>query len=425
MTWSHSSNDGFLTLVSRIDRDTHRLDLDGTGAFWEAVRLGHALGRVGKGASITVCDTGFADPFEADVVESRFLHGTVVSAIISGIAPGASFNHVLLRGGAEGFRHTLAELAGAKPQIVNISAGKRRTLEESWSVHGDTFPAIYTAEPQTQRTRVESYTCSYCPSAEALAAQGSLITAAVGNGFDLEEDARGFVHEYWCPAWSPNVISVGFIEEHRDGAVAQALPPQGWEQGSEVAWAIEQPGKNVEGSSFAAPLAAGALALVDDHSVVPAMLDVKVRHWLTMALYPADYGLSARRAEVHRTLQSLYDSVPSSHRHRSASGPCYECSLFLSGLLSDFGMVSIHVGLLAPAIDQLTKARVLVPWSPDIAANLGAAYRLLGDGTSSSRRELLLKSRDMYRAALELRPDSEYFRALLRRVEDDIDRSLY
>ena len=417
MTISQTAPDPFTELTKRIKTKADSLELNGVGAFWEAVKLGQRLGRLGRGSRIAICDTGLAEIPNGDAASlpKVSVHGTVVAPIARGIAPEAEYITTTFGKGTAGYRQALERVLEERPDIVNISAGRRRTLEQSWKVHGNAFPGLFSTEQQARKPRKAGYECCYCPPAEELAGKGTLITAAVGNGFDLEEDGRRFVTEYWCPSRSPNVVSSGFISVYREEAVAQAIPPLGYQQGSENAWAIEQP-PGVEGSSFAAPLAAGALALVEDRSIVPALVDIRVRHGLIMALYPSDFAAPARRAEALRKLWNLYDRIPNSHQHKSNLGPCYECSMFLQGLLSDLGMVLIHVGLLDAALELLTRASSLVPWSPDIAANLGATYRLLSETRPSSRRELLMRSREMYRRAVELRPKSAYFLDWLSRV---------
>ena len=411
----------FDLLARSIQAGSARELLTGPGPFWAAMELAKHTRRRGDGVRVAVCDVGFAElpPADADDAARFAAHGAVVVGLISTFAPGAVITEHRFGRDTTSYQAALAAAGATQPQLVNVSAGKRRTLDEAASAHGGQLPStLFTSRSRTEPVP-SGYNCAYCPPAQALADSGAVVAAAVGNGFTLDENGRQFVFDAWCPALSPQVLSVGFTFEAPRGPVAeQLLPPARYQQGSEIAFAIEQP-HGIEGSSFATPLAVAAMALVNDQTTLSRLLEIRYRHWLRMAWYPTDRLDSIKREATFNDVRNLMTEAQRIHGHGIAIAPCYECTLLLSQLLSDYGMLLIHVDQLSAAIQHLERAHVLVPSSPDLAANLGAAYRL-GVERLGLDRATLVKSYECYRQANEIRP-SPYFTGLLTDVARQLD----
>jgi len=404
-------------LLDRIDPGTGALHLEQRGAFWSAIRLARQQGRTGRGVEVAVGDVGFEPVarFTPDDAGRRATHGTLVTALIRGVAPQASLREILLGTDEVAYRTAFEALATRPPDIVNISAGARRTILQAWEVHGNRFPARHLGLQAPEDARSPGSTCTYCPPVEELVDAGTLVTTAVGNGFPLAEDEGEFLVAYWCPAWSPRTMSCGFAGDRPDAAVVQPKAPLGFQMGMESDWLLQQP-DGVYGSSYAAPLVAGALALLDDRQVVGPMFTGRIRSGFDMLRFAAE-GDRLAAPETRRKLEASLAKLPDEHRHDgTVTEACYACALLIPGLRSDLGMLLVLEGAAGSAVTVLEQAERLVPEHPDQAANLGAAYRALAFRSDPPSRELLGRSREAYRRAYERRP-SERFANLLRGVE--------
>jgi hypothetical protein len=317
------------------------------GTFWGAVGLAHLTNRRGSGAVIAVVD-GWVDienhPQLQKLVTSRTLcraaalsdlgtaHGTEVCLLISEVAPDAEihFYGVTDEHGApllSAYQEALTLAAAERPTVINISAGRKMSWEETLRSHIGP-PAPYRAETADWPTEV---TCPWCSAADSVAATGIPLVAAVGN------DPTSVL----CPARSPHVLAAGFQVERRvlmytDSGRAyeggELIQLSGWEQSTEVAFTITHV-EGAKGSSFAAPLLSGALALG-----VPAN---DLRDWMSarFAGYAALTKITSdsreRRVSAKDDLAFGFDRLPHKHLAEDAPNSCFECSLFCEALYAE------------------------------------------------------------------------------------------
>ena len=217
--------------------------------------LPHGLA-TGRGVSITVVDTGAANPGTTGDRDHCLLHGTAVASVAKAIAPGSALHSIRHSPHPDRAEGTVADLIGAldrarehKSKIINVSM-----------VACEDLPALRSAVSRAHDA-------------------GALLVASIGNRGQCEEGTAPF------PAHIDGVIAVGAVDPRSD------TPEEGtWDAGRVAAeysaagpWAdIYAPGGPVSaqlhvdgkvqtvvgdphpflGTSFATPVVSGTAALV-------------------------------------------------------------------------------------------------------------------------------------------------------------------
>lgn len=397
-------------LVDHFDRKTGCWDLPLQGDFWEAIAEAHRHGVRGQGRRIAIIDGAFdlqVPTLEAaatgalhqwaDPSENR-CHGTAVALLVLAVAPEASLDlYEVAEDGAPSLPKILRALklaAKSDAQVVNLSLGNPQRQRQK-SAHS---------------RRGSRDHCDLCRAANAVAASGKIVVAAVGN-------AKG---EPFCPAQCNSVVGAGFntvrteVEQISEGGsheVAEALGPT-YEQALGAKYELLQP-EGVLGSSFATPLVAGAVGLLED---VAEVFDfVRAAMFCGLAEICHAQLPSAPSIEDVQTVRLSYSDALAHlpHLHDgTAKGPgCVGCSIFASGLYINAGLFALEEQKYDEAEKLLRAGQWLLPFSPHAAANLGVLLRekalALTDSqaTVAQRRNLLESSSDQFRQALKLRPN--------------------
>lgn len=239
----------------------------------------HASDLRGQGQVIAIIDSGY-DPLN-EVVDQSVLaekccdltgegiadengHGTLVSLLLLAAVPDASLVHIkafrrnsqcagaTIDEQTKTFTEALRRAAAAGATVINVSAG---FIRDGLTHHADGPHNAYCICP----------IC--CAAADCLRTGSIYVVAAAGN----EPIPRAWERTSFCPAAGPGVLPV--VALHRQtplffpvypspcfgaSGVIPSIPPR-WFPKSLRKWTF---GSSIKGSSFAAPLMSGAVALV-------------------------------------------------------------------------------------------------------------------------------------------------------------------
>jgi hypothetical protein len=180
------------------------------------------------------------------------------------------------------------------------------------------------------------------------------------------------------------------------------------------------------GSSFAAPLISGMAALMRSRNELSAYRELSRLAALGDALlgkldHSVDNDWSDRRdGVIDRLYVKAINGQPHPHLHPDHQEVCPECGLFAASAYVNFGLFKLNWGDLDGAEPLLRAAGAFAPWSPHAAANMGVALALRARQAQEQNRwsdvsRLLIEAADLQQKALDLRPDSQSYRA---RVEE-------
>lgn len=410
------------SLIENYNPEIDEWSFSQDSEFWHAVKEAHKWGRYGDGKRIAVIDSSFdlTIPKLKRQAQGSFQkwaapgerkdHGTAVALLIGTVAPAANFDLYEVskdQSPSKALVIRALKLAGqSEASIINLSLG-RPVANRSW----------------WERVWRRSEHCDLCRASSIAASYGKVLVAAVGN-------AAG---EVFCPARNPSVLGIGFqrvvrlVTKTRDGGETESAywEKPSYPQGFTPDYTVMQPAE-VLGSSFAAPLITGALALMDDISQVPQFLKALQFAGAAEVLHAGsrDSGSSQDVNLVQELYNAALASLP--HRHRGAEGgpPCVICSFFAEHLYVNAGLFCLEWHQLDLAEELLRAAHWFAPWSPHAVANLATVLRsramilLKQGGDKTDARRLLLEARELYQAALKLRPHLGAYLSGLKVVDD-------
>lgn len=416
------------TVVRGYRPATDGWDFSFDSPFWHAIRHAHALGHRGAGKPGAIIDSGcdmelprlrarvqrvksYVPPRAGD----KNAHGTAVALLIAEVAPQSALHvYNVVRDGVVDPYAVLAALrdaAASEAQVINLSLAS----PFSYDVERTALRLLEAFQKGEDTDRVlrgataEEPSCALCRTAQSAAASGKMVFAAVGNS----------LREVYCPSRADEVFAVGFQSFHRERTrlenggfteTAVGLPPSG-PQSALVGLTIEEiPG--VLGSSFACPLHAGAAALgvtfAELKAYARAAKPAAEAQLFHAALKPGNAGTKVRR--THELYQSAFNELPHVHDEVHAqlrpnvpiSDPaqCATCGIYAESTMTNFGLFLLQNSRTNAGRVVLETACTIAPWSAHAAANLGAAYRELGDRVSAV---------EQYERALKLRPGNEIY----------------
>lgn len=423
-------------MLRRYDSANNTWKLPRTGEFWQAVELARQRGRDGAGQTIAVVDDGFDMAIPAlsrhsllpHIVEPQpFTHGTVVALLILAVAPGARLLLYPTRTAAGWDAHAITRALQAIAQtdaaIVNLSLGQAH--KPAALSRFDAFIAALPPWPDMAEAEVPYWIASHLgdlaaqggwrsllhapdsPLADPVAAlvrSGRTVVAATGN-------AGGHVYD---PALRPGVIAAGFhrVARAADAGMERAvLKPPTYSQSEFRDIGVQQP-PGVLGSSFAAPLVSGFVALMGCRSDLQAYGRLAWSAGLAEQLMAQ---LGGDGAPLPRQLQAtamLFDQAVQAapHAHAVADGPCPECALLSASAFINGGLFALNRGALDQAQALLAPAEAFAPANPHAAANLAMVYALRAREGQSGAGAALAEAARLMAKAMALRPDHAPYR---------------
>ncbi|MCX6538403.1 MAG: S8 family serine peptidase [Acidobacteria bacterium] len=423
-------------VIDGYDSASDQWTLSFESPFWHAVTHAQSLGRRGAGRRIALIDSGcdltiprlrrvvdrltsfVPDPADHDELG----HGTAVALLISEVAPECRLDvYQVARNGTPDDAAVVAALraAGASSaDVVSVSLAARSPFQFT---RDQLQEAIAAGDGSGKRYAFEHPPCAVCAAAMDVAGRGKMIVAAAGNALDSA----------CCPARADGVVAAGFegrdartttLEDGGKQEVAFAAAPAVAQSLLTDMSLAEIPG--VLGTSFAAPLIAGAAAIV----LSPAELSA----------YVASQALAAMPQFLHALIKTSRADVPAEsvrqigewymraqqrlpHVHcdyQARLNPavactdpaqCASCGIFAESIMVNHGLWLLETGRLEWGKSLLEAARLVAPWSADATANLGAIARELGDITGAI---------ELYERALELRPGFRVYTSELKRLRN-------
>lgn len=405
------------SLLQSYDVTTDKWAFPQEGEFWRAIRAAHERGIRGKGCRIAIIDSAFdltiprlkqrasgvikewAAPSESTD------HGTAVALLVCEVAPDAEIDFYSV--GEHGhpderlLLKALGLVAQSDAKLVNLSLGRR----------ADKAPV------KAANSNPEAH-CDICKAAQAASLGGRLLVAAVGN-------RRG---QASCPARDKSVLGIGFqtvkssLYQTDEGGTAETSEwkDPSYNQAYAAKYTLVQP-EGVLGSSFATPLATGALALCDDLTQIPPLFEALRLAGDAELFHDFLHQGDSRAVDVTRgTYLKALSKLPHRHGAQSAGDPCTMCSIFAQGLYVNAGLFFLEIGDLDNATDLLRAARWLAPWSPHALANHATLLRVKAQVEYEQTQDrdkalsMLFESQLDYARALEIRPGFEAYQTGLQ-----------
>lgn len=435
--------DGGDSAASRVlrayDRSSGQWALPKEGEFWSAVEMAHRLGRRGQGRRIAIIDGSFDASIPA-LTRQRFAHrpsaseasdhGSAVALLVHEVAPDAELLLYPVANGGSLDPNLVAEamhaLGRTDLDVVNLSLGEAHDWNEIHSP--DQRPASHVpaessfyahlhdfAVRSQGRLPVSTEHLPLCRLARGITARGTTVVASIGNEFG----------KVYSPAIDESVVACGFQ------IVRRAIT----EQGEEIAWGdspsfdqshlnadlmIIQPA-GVLGSSFAAPLVAGFVALMSDRAELPAFLQSARLASIASAAAPT-LPMGDWDSDAHGVVASIYSeairTVPHRHRPVPDSDECPECALLARPAYVDWGLMRLKAGDLLGADIVLRHVRSFAPFDVHGAANLGVVLLELAKSPQSRTEvvRLLAEARQHLEFAVRARPEQREYAKRLHEV---------
>jgi tetratricopeptide (TPR) repeat protein len=400
------------------------------GRLWRALERAHLLGVTGRGCTVAIIDT-MCDP-DIPVLKAKLRytpdaaphpHGTAVALLISHMAPDCSFDIYPM---LDGIGQPSMELAGqavvqataSDAAILNLSLGMPRDFHRpnSGSAVADWVAALNDPHLWMNELSPDDPDCILCPAVEAAVAAGKLVFAAAGNDAD----------SIFCPARVEGVTAVGFQKISRRLA---SIPGGGTAEISDAGNVSRQSPTfdiaideitGVLGTSFASPLYAGIAALGLTQAELSAYL-ASTRMGTFAHMLHAGLGQASGDAGMIESVGGAYEQalarLPHVHTKIGArlrpdlslSDPaaCWSCGFFAEDKYVNAGLFYAATGRYGEAADLLSAARILMPWSWDAAAGLGALCNVL------NRFDDAIK---FYEIALRLRPGNAQYLGMIDKI---------
>lgn len=422
------------SVVSGYDPVTNRWAFSFDSPFWKAVKRAQDLGHRGAGRRVAIIDSGCDLSIErlhqhVDVLKSfvpnaadqdPLCHGTAVALLITEVAPECRLDiYQVARDGRpdeSAVIEALKVVAESDADVVNISIALHSPFQFT---DAQIQAAIADGDGSGKKYAYESTPCPLCSAASNMSAKGKLVFAAAGNKPNTAS----------CPARANGVAAVGFagnrgkVTTLKNGGMhyaAFAAEPIASQTLLLDLSLFEIPG--VLGTSFAAPLFAGAGALglsqkeLSDYiassnaAALPqlfhAMIDSSTLNATPELVKKISlWYLNAQKKLPHAHCQ--YQIGVNAQLPLSNPSHCFSCGIFAEPLMVNHGLWLLETNQTESARSLLEAAREVAPWSADATANLGATMRELGDIPSSIR---------LYEHALQLRPGFRVYTNEIKRL---------
>ncbi len=417
-------------IVDGFDRDSGEHAPPPGTDFWNAIEHAHSLGARGAGSKIAIVDAlcDVTMPYLAKRIEyvwdtdaPSHDHGTAVALLILMVAPEAQLDIYPImdnRGPTvDAVTRAIDAAAATDTNIVNLSLGVSKELPDLGlsALPGLGLELMDHFREWLDRVVPDVPPCEICKAARG-ASSKHMVFAAAGN------DA----HMVFCPARAEGVISVGFQRTER---AVRRSPEAILEVVSATTTGKESPTWDLSleefsgllGTSFASPLYAGVAALGVDPAEYRAFISAMRPGGFAQTFHMALRSSQERPSDLAQATRELYlealRRLPHVHCKFDADlrptvpfqepKLCWSCGVLAQDLYVNGGLFFLEIGNAPAAVSLLTAACDLAPWSPHPFANLGAAFRTLGD---------LAAAKECYERALQLRPGFDVYAQTLREI---------
>ena len=408
------------SILRKYNPQNDEWDFPRTGEFWDAVRTAHNNGFTGEGQTIAVIDSGFDLKIPKLKTQSggkveqsagwwkNTTHGTIVALLILEVAPKAKLRLYEVASGKKPsprkVKKALQRAAESDATIINLSLGR--------AIH------------KNDKTELGDHHCALCHFSSLAAKKGKRVVASVGNH-------KG---DLFCPATHPEIVGIGFQSEIKenydtsDGGMAENAiwHKPSFSQALNADFTLIQP-QGVLGSSFAAPLVCGAIALADNSAEINKTLEaVKIgghAEKLHAQLHKNRHNSKKDIEETERAYLVAINHLPHLHTKSPIGVSCVACSLFVQALYVNAGLFFLEAGEWQLSEALLKAACWLAPWSPHAWANLATLMREKAMRSFQESNEnkinfsLINDSLEGYRKAIQLKPDCESYRSGLNSLE--------
>ena len=434
------------------DPKTHELSFNRRSPFWDAVAIAHDQGLRGGGRRIAVLDSGFDTDLKAldgaiapessltaGTAQRKEHHGTLVAHLAHEVAPEAELILVDVAPRVDPFRPDVASalerIGKVDVDVINVSLEFPSDCPPRDTSVID-IDMLASAEPPEDEfvKQVRAWLTITDPYAPGGCLRACPICAAVRTipEHTLIVGAAGNVHERVCPASSERCLALGFERQTmvtgEGGYILVKSLPENFRQTLLVELFVPQP-EELMGTSFAAPLAAGFGALVDDRddfaymARMPIAMSPLLKLTSLLRSLPKPWESPAVET-LNKGFLTFAEAVPERHRHWSEEnpGPCATCSLFMVDWYNAFVTYLLLIAQSNRAAGLGATAAAVIPRSPDVAGNFGEALMRLSrehpEG-SAERHRLAVDALHSLDRTLALRPEAEIWQErrneLLRR----------
>lgn len=417
-----------------------------SGDFWDAVHEAHQRGIRGAGCRIAIIDTACdltiprlahqsgGQPIMPCPKGEPTEHGTAVALLVATVAPKAQLDiYEITRNGrpdALEIRKALHLIAQSNADIICMSLGLSQACDltaiQDWvnalSQQGGLEQIIdkMIAEggmPKPMIPNCRSPVC-LCEEVNKASKVGKLVVAAVGNA----------VGDPFCPACATGALAIGFQLDQRE-VVAEAweaawATDPSYKQSGFVDFTIMQP-PNVVGSSFAAPLFAGALALgIERSDLRNLMLSSKIGSLGDYFMGDWYRDVAPKdKPEEESTIALLYHKAIKTNPHfpDMSADTIFGASLFTSRFMINAGLFHMLARDLDDAERILSWCRQAAPKNCHAAANLGKTLFLMAQTKASKHPDRAFKlgerAQQEYSTAIRLRPEFRPYEAERRTID--------
>ena len=421
---------GAARIVAAYNNDAGTFGFASDGRLWHALAHAHRMGATGKGCTVAIIDTMCDPDIPALATKLRHTsdaaphpHGTAVALLIAYIAPDCHFDiySMLDTNGqpdVELARQGVVHATASDAAVLNLSLGMPRDFQRPTGAAATADWAEVLNDPHGWMNRVspDAADCTLCPAVEVAVAAGKLEFAAAGNDAD----------SIFCPARVPGVTAVGFqhVERHllsvSGGGTTEIADAGGvGRQSPTFDIAIDEI-TGVLGTSFASPLYAGIAALGLTRAEIAAYLS-STRMFTFAHGVNAQLGQASTDTDMIEAVGGAYNQalarLPHVHSQVGARlrpdipmtdpATCWRCGFFAEDKYVNAGLFYAATGKYNEAADLLSAAHVLMPWSWDAAAGLGALFNKLN---------YFDKAIEFYEIALQLRPGNAQYRGMIEKI---------
>ena len=365
------------------------------GSFGAAVHRAHGMQLDGAGATVAIVDCGFNldhPGLQGDVTlqgpsDPTSDHGTCVALFVRAVAPRAKLALFgLTRQDLQSVDRVAAVVDQARaihPTVLNLSLQRtRRAARRDYSFEDVLDFGVSAAYAP------EEPPCALCEAARQAHAAGIPVVTAAGN--------RNRVLS--CPAHPPWTAAIGIVAERREEVagtgIAWGRPPD-QSHAMHADLGLFEPHLRLEGTSFAAPLFSGLLALGLPGAWLPhyfraARLRELGDHGLATIMTRLESGAGATAERLERCAlyyQGALRSLP--HAHVSVQGDmavaasptaakdCAWCAFLAQGLYVNLGVYLHRIGRIVHAGQMFEVARDLLAEDPHAWAGMGASFASL------------------------------------------------
>jgi tetratricopeptide (TPR) repeat protein len=392
--------------------------------FWEAIKYAHSKNLLGQGAKVSVVDRDFnmeipklsnssilkTEPIEENFIEKiiekilpRESHGTIVSLLLLMIAPEARLElYDIGRDPESGSKNAFNKISLSDVPIVNYSVGKPSDLLEFDNVGAN-------------------HHCSICELVEPVIVKNKIVFAAVGN--DKEKK--------FCPAIRNDVFSIGFLSEKSQINIEEnfetvSVKNTSLFSQSPIADLSIPESSGVLGSSFAAPLIAGATCLLENPYDVEKYINARKDSAIAAMLFAQSYDAVSNSTGdfIGDYFESAIKKLP--HLHEKNDEYCVGCSIFATPIYINAGLYYFFKNRLDIAEQFSAIAVKLAPWSSDAASFRAAYLRTVVEEyyykgnriTDSDIEQIKREAVSEFKRAIKINPNHKPYQVALEEMQD-------